>query len=156
MGRAPRPVPIISRNPTTQVLRSRTATVRQSETETSTFLPSSASSASTLTSDPVRYVPILSPMTHHPRLMSVANLPPRLLARPIITGTGTVNPSIPGDYPTIAAEPSPTSLRTTADCVRLEITPTAMLALFRPEITIPTVISPPSFNPGGSVPDPDL
>lgn len=119
---------------------------------------SSASSGFAPQSSPVRYVFALSPITHHPKLLSVENLPPHLLARPIQTRTGVIHPALPVDYPMSRASSPSSPLRTTVDGVRLEITPTATLALNRPEIVIPASISPPSSHSEGSVPelDPDI
>ena len=149
----------MSRSTTTQIRRTQVLTFNHQlllDPE-----PSSSSSASpgfSTQSAPVRYVPALSPITQQPKLFSVSNLPPHLIVRPFRTRTGTVNPPLPGDYPMSDASPLPSPLRTTSDGVRLEITPTAMLALSRPEIVTHTVISPPSSQSGGSVPeiDPDI
>ena len=149
--------PVISRTTMTQV--------RQIQTVSFDYRPPHApepSSSLALSrfgpiSDPVRSVPVQSTSTHRPKLLSVSGQHPRLLTLPARARSGTIHPSLPGDYPTIASSPIPSPLRTTAEGVRLEIAPTAMLALTRPEIAIPTSLPPLSIS-GGSDPelDPDI
>ena len=78
----------------------------------------------------------VTPIPIHPRMISTGFLCRDDLPNPRITRTGTVHPQLPLD----PAEPS--SLRTTADGIRLEITQTSMQMRINPETTIPRPIVP--------------
>ena len=143
----PKAVPVISRSFTSRTVRSQFATViAQSFSTSISASSSSVSSGFTPQSSPVRYVPGLSPITHRPKLLSVANIHPHLLVRPIQTRTGVIRPALPVDYPMSRASAPSSPLRTTVDGVRLGIAPTSILALTRHEIAIPAAFSPPSLS----------
>ena len=76
----------------------------------------------------------VSPIPIHPRMVSIGFLCRDDLPNPRITRTGTVHPQLPVD----PFEPS--SLLTTTDGIRLEITPTSMQMRSNPETTIPRPI----------------
>ena len=82
----------------------------------------------------------------------------RMMGPPILTRPGTSGPSIPSGDPMSAAYLPPTSIRTTREGVRLEITTASTLALARPEIVTPSAISPSNSPSGGPVPElgPDI
>ena len=74
-----------------------------------------------------------------------SQLPPNFLYRSFLSQAGTIRHP-PTDGISDSATPTPaTALQTTSDGVRLDIAPTAMLALARPEVVIPTAIPPPSL-----------
>ena len=78
----------------------------------------------------------LSPIPNHPRTFPTACLTRELLPTPRFTRTGVVNPRLPDE----AFEP--TSLRTTPEGIRLEITPASMQIRNNPETFVPRPIAP--------------
>ena len=76
---------------------------------------------------------------YHPRLRAISYLRPELMSTPILTRTGLVNPPLPKapetNTPTHGVASS--SLRTTREGIRLEITPVAMVLQTQPENHIP-------------------
>ena len=70
----------------------------------------------------------------HPPLRPISQLTPNHLAVPITTRTGIVHPPLPVDVSNQYEVPS-SSLRTTPEGIRLEITPAAMVQRLTPEET---------------------
>ena len=89
----------------------------------------------------------------HPPLRPISLLSPSLLAVPITTRTGIVNPPLPvSDSSSSPHDSSASPLRTTPEGLRLEITPVAMVSRRTPEETR----SDPASSSRSSSPTPSL
>lgn len=99
----------------------------------------------------------------HPRLRTIEYLRPDQLAESRVTRTGTVNPPLPkaDSISTTTYGSPPSSLRTTPEGIRLEITPVSMVLQTQPENHVPSTTetseSPPADErPSSPELNPDL